>query len=128
MRALTLIAVGLIATGCSVKPFHPRSSVGVAPPDLSTALEWEAASRGRAIAQVGCASCHAIQATGASPLPAATPFRDIVRRRSLDDIEAGMAQGLVTSHPAMPLYTFRAAEIDDLRAYLETLKVDASRR
>ena len=124
MRALNLIAVGLVAAGCSAGPSHPQSSLGAAPPDLSMALEWEAASRGRAIAQVGCASCHGIQATGASPLPAATPFREIVQRRSLDDIEAGMAQGLVTSHPAMPPYVFRAAEIDDLRAYLETLKAD----
>ncbi|CAN5291113.1 hypothetical protein BH09PSE1_BH09PSE1_29070 [soil metagenome] len=108
MRALTLVTVGVIATGCSAGPYRPRASAAVRLPDLSTALEWEAASRGRAIAQVGCASCHAIQATGASPLPAAAPFRDIVQKRSLDDIEAGMAQGLVTSHPAMPPYAFRA--------------------
>ena len=128
MRALSLIIVGLIAAGCSAGPSQRQSSPGAAPPDLSTAMEWEAASRGRAIAQVGCASCHAILGEGASPLPAATPFRDIVRRRSLDDIETGMAQGLVTSHPAMPPYTFRAAEIDDLRAYLQTLKTDRAGR
>ncbi len=91
-------------------------------PHPAMTLDREAASRGRAIAVAGCASCHAIDREGVSAFPAATPFRNIVRRRSLDDIEAAMARGLITSHPAMPPYAFRAAEIDDLRAYLETLR------
>jgi mono/diheme cytochrome c family protein len=102
----------------SVPPTQARSPL----PSLSTALDSAAASRGRAIALVGCASCHAIDATGVSPFAPATPFRDIVQRRSLDDIETGFAQGLVTPHPAMPPYVFRAGEIDDLIAYLGTLK------
>jgi aminomethyltransferase len=86
-------------------------------PPLSAAFEIEAASRGRAIAVIGCASCHAIDPTGASAFPAAPPFREIVRRRSLDDLEAAFVKGLVTTHPAMPPYVFRASEIDDLIAY-----------
>ena len=38
-----------------------------------------------------------------------------------------MAQGLVTTHPAMPPFTFRAGEIDDLIAYLDTLRHDGPR-
>lgn len=91
-------------------------------PPLSAAFEIEAASRGRAIAVIGCASCHAIDPTGASAFPAAPPFREIVRRRSLDDLEAAFVKGLVTTHPAMPPYVFRASEIDDLIAYLGTLE------
>ena len=91
-------------------------------PSLSATMDSEAASRGRAITIIGCASCHAIDATGASPLAAAPPFRDVVHRRSLDDLETAFATGLVTTHPAMPPYVFRAAEIDDLIAYFETLK------
>ena len=60
--------------------------------------------------------------SGVSPYAAAPPFRDVVARRSLDDLETAMAQGLVTTHPAMPPFTFRAGEIDDLIAYLETLR------
>jgi len=91
-------------------------------PSLSIALQTEAASRGRALAIIGCASCHAIDPTGSSALASAPPFRDVVRRRSLDDLETAFATGLVTSHPAMPAYVFRASEIDDLVAYLETLR------
>jgi mono/diheme cytochrome c family protein len=91
------------------------------PPPLSTAVNTEAASRGRAIAVSGCSGCHAIDASGSSTLLAAPPFRDIVDRRSLDDLETSFAQGLVTTHPAMPPYVFRASEIDDLIAYLDSL-------
>ena len=91
-------------------------------PSLSATMDAEAASRGRAITIIGCASCHAIDATGASPLAAAPPFRDVVHRRSLDDLETAFSTGLVTTHPAMPPYVFRAGEIDDLLAYFETLK------
>ncbi len=57
-------------------------------------------------------------------MPAATPLREIARRYPLDQLEEAFAEGLVTGHPAMPQYTFRASEIDDLIAYLETLKAN----
>ena len=116
-----LVSLGL--TGCETPV--PKALAQAAPtelPSMSASLDAEAASRGRAIAIIGCASCHAIDATGASPFAEAPPFRDIVRRRSLDDLETAFGTGLVTTHPAMPPYVFRAAEIDDLIAYFETLE------
>ena len=117
-----LASLGLAACETRVPP-----SLGQAAPtelpSLSASLEGESASRGRAIAIIGCASCHAIDAAGASPFSEAPPFRDIVRRRSLDDLETAFGSGLVTTHPAMPPYVFRAAEIDDLIAYFGALEV-----
>ena len=94
---------------------------------LSTALDRESASRGRAMAIVGCASCHAIDASGDSPMAIAPPFRDIVRRRGSEDLSAAFEQGLVTPHPAMPPYVFGASQIHDLTAYLDTLRAPAAR-
>lgn len=129
MRTYTAVVISLLLAGCGLGPSAPlRSRPQTNIPSLAASLEWEAAARGRAIALAGCAGCHGIDRQGASPMAAATPFRDIVARRSLDDIEQGMAQGLVTAHPAMPRYDFRASEIDDLRAYFETLKGDIRRR
>lgn len=82
----------------------------------------QAALRGQQLATQACASCHAVGVVGASPMAEATPFRTIVERYPLDRLEEGFAEGLVTSHPAMPAYVFRASEIDDLIAYLETVK------
>ncbi|WP_425987445.1 c-type cytochrome [Brevundimonas sp. TWP2-3-2] len=79
------------------------------------------------MAIIGCASCHAIDATGDSPLVVAPPFREIVRRRGSDDLAAAFEQGLVTTHPAMPPYVFGASQIHDLTAYLDTLRAPVGR-
>lgn len=100
----------------------PRAMAVQTVPSLSTAMNLESAARGRAIALVGCASCHAVDPAGDSPLAVAPPFRDIVGRRSSDDLATAFEQGLVTTHPAMPPYVFGANEIHDLTAYLNTLR------
>ncbi len=82
----------------------------------------EAVERGRLLTARACASCHATGQIGDSPMPEATPFREIVHRYPLDQLQEGFAEGLVTAHPAMPEFVFRASEIDDLIAYLETVK------
>ncbi len=84
----------------------------------------QAAVRGQQLATLACSGCHAVSAVGDSPMAEATPFRQIVHRYPLDQLEEAFAQGLVTSHPAMPAYVFRASEIDDLIAYLETVKTE----
>ena len=95
---------------------------------LSTAMDVEAAARGATIARTSCAGCHAIEAAGDSPMAIAPPFRAIIRRRSSDDLAAAFERGLVTTHPAMPPYVFRANEIHDLTAYLDTLRDGVDRR
>lgn len=118
-----VIGLGLVLAACGGPALRPVQAVDT-PPSLASMLDAEAAARGRAIALVGCASCHAIDPRGTSPFAEAPPFRDIVQRRSLNDIETAMGQGLVTTHPAMPRYNFRAGEIDDLIAYMGSLQVD----
>ena len=113
-RPVLAAVLALIASGCAGHE-APRT-----PPRADPA--GEAAVRGQRIAAVTCASCHAIAAEGASPLPEATPFREIVHRYPLDRLEEAFAEGLVTGHPAMPPFVFRASEIDDLIAYLETVR------
>lgn len=92
------------------------------PPSVAEDGPAQAIERGRLLTSGTCASCHATGPVGASPMPDATPFREIVQRYPLDQLEEGFAEGLVTTHPAMPAFVFRASEIDDLIAYLETLK------
>lgn len=131
MRVLKIIGV-LVVGACTPVP-GPGAEATMRPaaaqtaPSLSTAMNPESASRGRAIALGGCASCHAIDAKGDSALAIAPPFRQIVRRRSSDDLAAAFEQGLVTTHPTMPPYVFRANEIHDLTAYLNTLRDGAGR-
>ena len=136
MRAITIVGLLLVGActplaGPGVELEAPTRAAGAATTrtvaSLSTAIDVASAARGRAIALNGCASCHAIGSKGDSPAAIAPPFREIVRRRGSDDLAAGFEQGLVTTHPAMPAYVFRANEIHDLTAYMNTLRDGAGR-
>lgn len=114
MRVLTAVMISFALAGCAGMPSSFRTA----------SIQEEAAARGRAMAESACDGCHAIGPEGTSPYPDALPFREIVRKRPLDELEAAMAEGSVTTHPGMPLNTFRASEIDDLIAYLGTLSAE----
>jgi cytochrome c len=85
------------------------------------AVAQEAAT-GRRIMEANCARCHAIGASGESPLAAAPPFRKVVKRYEPDALAEAFAEGIVTGHDDMPEFEFAPAEISALISYLETLK------
>lgn len=119
MLVLRLVAtLALFCTGCSAA--MSAAAPTAAPMDRDGPAA--AAERGRRLADSACAGCHAVGPVGASPLAAAPPFRQVVHRYPLDRLEGAFAEGLVTSHPAMPTFVFRASEIDDLIAWLETVE------
>lgn len=123
------LLLGLFLCGCAPAPPAPMSNVTAIPlAERHASLDEEAAARGAAIAYGVCGSCHSAGRGATSALAAAPAFSDIVGRRSLDDIESAMAQGLLTTHPAMPAFVFRASEIDDFVAYLSTLRQDGPGR
>ena len=126
MSALAASSASAASTSASMPRLQAGLRVTAIP--IQQDLEGEAAARGRALAFCSCASCHAIGRSGASPLLAAPPFRDVVRRRSIESLANSFSEGLVTDHGPMPAYTFRAGEIDDLTAYLERLQEPAPSR
>jgi len=84
-----------------------------------------AAQRGRAIALANCAQCHAIERTGQSPVPGAPAWRDLVLVRDVDGLAESFAEGsfVHSSGPVqMPEFTLAPAEIDDLLAYMKSLR------
>jgi cytochrome c len=80
------------------------------------------AAKGLAILQEHCARCHALGMTGNSPHPQAPPFRDVVKRYPVEDLEESLAEGIVSGHPDMPEFTFEPKEINSILAYLNSLK------
>lgn len=111
-------ALALACTACASQ--EPPPVTAAVRQDLGS----QATGRGQRLAAQACASCHAIGSAGTSPMAAAPPFREIVHRYPLDQLEEAFAEGLVTSHPAMPTLVFRASEIDDLIAYLGTVETE----
>jgi mono/diheme cytochrome c family protein len=118
------VTVRAIAFACVLAAGACSSPGARIPGPVASAEPAGAIERGRLLTSTACAGCHATGPRGDSPLPDATPLREIVRRYPLDRLEEAFAEGLVTTHPAMPGYTFRAGEIDDIVAWLETLEAE----
>ena len=111
-RPLIGLGAALWLAGCAAAADRPVA------PDAGPA---GSVARGAALAQARCASCHAVERSGDSPMPGAPPFRRLSDRYPVADLQEGLAEGLVTAHPGMPEFAFEADEIRDLIAYLETL-------
>jgi len=88
------------------------------------ARENDLATQGRALAERHCAGCHSIAPSGESPHREAPPFRVVVVKWPLENIEEALAEGIVTGHPDMPAFEFDPPQIEALIEYLYTLKAD----
>lgn len=76
---------------------------------------------GEQLAETHCSRCHAIGESGESLMQGAPPFRDLKQRYPVEDLAELLAEGMVTAHPQMPVFTFTPEQIDDLLAYLDSL-------
>lgn len=114
MRSALIILLTCAGAACAPPPGDARLD--------STGMEAAAAARAEVIVRSNCSGCHAVGLTGASPLPSAPPFREVAARRDLFLLQEDFGRGLVTSHPDMPPYRYRASEIDDLMAYFRRLE------
>jgi mono/diheme cytochrome c family protein len=80
-------------------------------------------SRGKVILQQNCGRCHAIEATGESPLKQAPPMRDIYARFVPRELQAELREGIVSKHRAMPQIDFSDEDVDAMLAYLHALAI-----
>ena len=80
-------------------------------------------SRGKALLQENCGRCHAIGATGESPLQAATPMRNVYAKFDPRELQAELREGMVSRHREMPQVDFSDEEVDAILAYLYALAV-----
>lgn len=78
--------------------------------------------RGEMLVRRHCAACHAVGPTGASPNTAAPAFRDLHSRYQIDDLAEGLAEGLLTGHPAMPEFEFSPPDVQAIIVYLKSIQ------
>jgi mono/diheme cytochrome c family protein len=76
------------------------------------------ASAGRAILAANCGRCHAIDATGASPLAQAPPLREVYLKYPIDQLEEGFAEGMGSRHREMPQIQFSDEQVAAILNYL----------
>ncbi|MCG6122801.1 MAG: cytochrome c [Microvirga sp.] len=80
---------------------------------------------GRALVEANCASCHAVGASGASPVANAPAFRTLSERYPVESLEEALAEGIVVGHdgsPQMPELSFQAEEVGAIVAYLRSIQ------
>jgi cytochrome c len=81
----------------------------------------EAASRGHSLAQAWCSSCHAVEKF-AIPLEQRAPaFTAIAAMKSMTPLAIRVF--LQSSHEPMPNFILKKQDIDDLTAYITSLKL-----
>ena len=77
---------------------------------------------GHTLVTDNCAGCHAVEATGDSPLAQAPAFRDLHERYDVEFLTEALVEGIVTAHEGMPEFTFSPDEAASIVAYLKTLE------
>lgn len=78
--------------------------------------------RGRRIAELNCAGCHAIGTDDASRHPEAPPFRELSRRYPVENLAEALAEGIYTGHPDMPAFEASPAQVEALLAHLKAIQ------
>jgi len=79
-------------------------------------------ARGEELLTAYCARCHAVGRTGASPHPAAPPFRTLSRKFKIEGLAEALAEGLSTGHPDMPEFVFEPEEVGAIINYLQSIQ------
>lgn len=76
---------------------------------------------GKALVELNCARCHAVDRTSDSGHADAPPFRTLSHRYPLDSLEEALAEGISTGHPDMPEFTATPEQISAILAYIGSL-------
>lgn len=108
VAALAVLTLG----GCAGEAVRPMETDPVV---------MGSADRGAILVRRSCASCHAVERTGESPMASAPPFHSMGVLYPVRDLQEAFAEGLVTAHPSMPAFELEANEIADLIAWLESV-------
>lgn len=107
IRVRTAI-IGLALTAATI------ATIAAAAPDPRIAA-------GHDLAVQRCSSCHAVESDGASPEPAAPPFRTLGHSYPVESLDEALAEGISVGHPGMPDEPWEPADIDSFIAYLKSI-------
>jgi mono/diheme cytochrome c family protein len=90
---------------------------------LTAVADSGLAQRGKAILAEKCGRCHAISATGQSPLKGAPSMRDIYKRHGAPAMQVELAEGMVSKHKEMPQIDFSDEDVDAILAHLYAISI-----
>ncbi len=82
----------------------------------------QSAARGEALAEQWCSSCHLIGTDGTAGADVAPAFAGVAERMS----EGALRAWLADPHPPMPKINLTTREIEDVIAYIVSLRTSAA--
>ena len=116
---LTGAAILIAGLGASLPAAATGAPTGPGYPTDATSL-----ATGRELAEIHCATCHAVGEDDTSAQPLAPAFRYLGRRYPLSSLEESLAEGIVTGHDGMPEFAFEPEDIDNFLGYLVSIQAD----
>jgi mono/diheme cytochrome c family protein len=79
-------------------------------------------SRGQALVERMCASCHAVGKSGESPHIGAPALRNLDRQLNLDSFGERLREGLMSGHRDMPAFRFAREDARAVMVYLRSIQ------
>ncbi|OBX18555.1 hypothetical protein A9995_11345 [Erythrobacter sp. QSSC1-22B] len=121
MKKSLLLGLTVLLGACEITPTDGSS---VVTPAMAATERDTPELRGMSFAQNRCADCHAVERLHSSPVPAAPSFEAVANVPGVT--RESLTQWLKTSHdyPREMYFEIPAERIDDLVAYMLTLRSD----
>ena len=86
------------------------------------AAQTPSPERGETLVKRHCGRCHAAGRTGVSRERTAPPLRELHRRYEPEMLSEALAEGILTGHPAMPLFRFGPNDVRSIILYLDAIQ------
>lgn len=83
--------------------------------------EMASIQRGKELAQLLCARCHAIEGPGPGKEEKSPPFATLVPNLTLEGVTDQLLEGLPLGHDPMPKWEFSEQQALDLLLYIESV-------
>ena len=86
--------------------------------------EMASVKRGKELAQLLCARCHAIEGPGPGKEEKSPPFSTLVPKLTLEGVADQLLEGLLLGHDPMPKWEFSEQQAVDLLLYIESVSAE----
>ena len=83
--------------------------------------EMASVQRGKELAQLLCAKCHAISGPGPGQEEKSPPFSILLPKLTLEGVADQLLEGLPLGHDPMPKWEFSEQQAEDLLLYIESI-------
>lgn len=118
VKAIFLLPLAVLLGACQAVPPDGEAGTATASPFERDTPEW----RGLKFARNRCSDCHAVEPNQTSPNPTAPGFEQVANTPGLTSASLKQWLADVHNYPDAMYFEIPAEHIDDLTAYLLTLR------